>query len=244
MYGDPVARAALHERPVTAAPLRAAPSRWHGGRRSARIEPLTPRVIERRARRAARRAARRPARRRAAHRRPTATRRSAATRSRRRRTPTASSSRSSASRRRGVVVLPRGRAAGRHDRDARPDRRPFRLARADGGPLLLVARRIRRGAADGDAARTAARMRPASPRCSLYSARTWDEVIFRDEMIAAAAADPAFAFRCGDHARVPGASRRLRSPARRAAAARRARPLGARAPPHVRVRLESRSWKA
>ena len=80
----------------------------------------------------------------------------------------------------------------------------------DGGPLLLV------GGGSGVAPLMAmVRHRrahaPGVAALLLYSARTWDEVIFRDELVATAAADPAFHFvaaitrappaRPGDYAR-------------------------------------------
>ena len=77
-------------------------------------------------------------------------------------------------------------------------RRPLRAARADRRLLRLGAdarraavarrRRLGRRAADGDAAtarRTAARCR----RALLYSSRSWEDVIYRDELDALAGAD-------------------------------------------------------
>ena len=53
-----------------------------------------------------------------------------------------------------------------------------------GGPLLLVARRLRRRAAPRDAAPPRARPGATSRVRLLYSARTLDDVIYRDELTA------------------------------------------------------------
>ncbi len=64
---------------------------------------------------------------------------------------------------------------------------------SDGGPLLLVA-----GGSGVAPLMAMLRHRRTHARdvsaLLLYSARTWEEVIFRDELVAAAADDPAFAF--------------------------------------------------
>jgi ferredoxin-NADP reductase len=63
----------------------------------------------------------------------------------------------------------------------------------DGGPLLLVA------GGSGIAplmgiARERVLNAPATPALLLYSARTWEDMIFRDELVAMEARDPAFRF--------------------------------------------------
>ena len=64
---------------------------------------------------------------------------------------------------------------------------------SDGGPLLLIA-----GGSGVAPLMAMLRHRHTHARdvaaLLLYSARTWEEVIFRDELVAAAADDPAFAF--------------------------------------------------
>jgi ferredoxin-NADP reductase len=61
----------------------------------------------------------------------------------------------------------------------------------DGGPLLLI------GGGSGVAPlmaimRHRARISPDIPTLLVYSARTWEELIFRDELLAADASDPSF----------------------------------------------------
>jgi ferredoxin-NADP reductase len=69
----------------------------------------------------------------------------------------------------------------------------FVWSEADGGPLLLIAGGS--GIAPLMAMLRHRRIHAhATPALLLYSARTWDEIIFRDELVAAAADDPAFAF--------------------------------------------------
>jgi ferredoxin-NADP reductase len=61
----------------------------------------------------------------------------------------------------------------------------------DGGPLLLI------GGGSGIVplmaiARHRANVAPATPALLVYSARTWDDIVYRDELVAMAARDPAF----------------------------------------------------
>ena len=87
-----------------------------------------------------------------------------------------------AARRRRGLAVPRRRAARRRPaRAARPDRRLLRLGASSGGPLAAGRRRLGRRAVAGDAAPPRA-VGSAVPARLLYSARTLDEVIYRDEL--------------------------------------------------------------